>query len=416
MLEFYVQSKLRRGQFRECPASEYVDGFAGWMRSAGYKRRPGQLRLRGAAHLGCWAAARGVPTDRISEAVLGAFVRHLASCSCPHAFQGRGRSHQEGGQLFVTHLRAVGVVLSSPTPAAESEPPVLEQFSAWMRHHRGVRVSTLGNYLPLLHEFVVALGDDAVTYDAAGVRAFVLARAGRAGRGRAKSLVNAVRMFLRFLAVRGSCPADLPAAVPRIASWRLAALPRYLEADDIARLLVTCEPDTAAGARDRAVMLLCVRLGLRAGDVRDLRLGDVDWSRGRLRLLGKGRCETWLPLPQEVGDAILHYLERFRPAIGDDHVFLRVHAPLGPLPSSGPISKLVRRAIERAGIAAPSHGAHVLRHSAATVLLREDVSLDVIGAVLRHRSAESTAHYAKVDVARLWAIAQPWPAAGGAQC
>jgi len=414
MLEFYVQSKLRRGQLRECPAGRYVDGFAGWMRSAGYKRRPGQRRLRGAVHLGCWAAASSVPTDRISEAVLGAFVRHLASCSCPHAFQGRGRSHQEGGQLFVTHLRSVGV-LSSPTPVAESMPPVLEQFSAWMRHHRGVRDSTLGNYLPLLQEFVAALGDDAATYDAAGVRAFILARASRAGRGRAKSLVNVVRMFLRFLAVRGSCPADLAAAVPRIANWRLAALPRYLVANDI-RLLATCKPDTVAGARDRAVILLCARLGLRAGDVRDLRLGDVDWSRGRLRVLGKGRCETWLPLPQEIGDAILHYLERFRPAIGDDHVFLRVHAPLGPLLSSGPIAKLVRRAIERAGIAAPSHGAHVLRHSAATGLLREDVSLDVIGAVLRHRSVESTAHYAKVDVTRLRAIAQPWPAAEGAPC
>jgi hypothetical protein len=297
MLGFYVQSKLRRGQFRECPAGEYVEGFAGWLRSAGYKRRPGQLRLRGATHLGYWAAACGVPTERITEAVLGAFVRHLASCSCPHAFQGRDRSHQEGGQLFVKHLRAVGVVPSPPTPAVESLPPVLEQFSAWMRHHRGVRVSTLGNYLPLLHEFVVALGDDAAMYDAAGVRAFILARASRAGRGRAKSLVNAVRMFLRFLAVRGSCLADLAAAVPRIANWRLAALPRYLVADDIARLLATCEPGTAAGARDRAVMLLCVRLGLRAGDVRDLRLGDVDWSRGRLRVLGKGRCETWLPVP-----------------------------------------------------------------------------------------------------------------------
>ena len=93
MLEFYVQGKLRRGRFRECPACEYVDGFAGWLRSAGYKRRPGQLRLRGAAHLGYWAAACGVPTDRITEAVLGAFVRHLASCSCPHAFQARDRSH-----------------------------------------------------------------------------------------------------------------------------------------------------------------------------------------------------------------------------------------------------------------------------------------------------------------------------------
>jgi site-specific recombinase XerD len=132
--------------------------------------------------------------------------------------------------------------------------------------------------------------------------------------------------------------------------------------------------------------------------------------------MGKGRCETWLPLPQDVGDAVLHYLTRARPAIDDDHVFLRVYAPLGPLPSSGPISKLVRRALQRAAIDAPSMGAHVLRHSAATDLLRQGVSLDVIGAVLRHRCIESTAHYAKVDVAALQLVAQPWPADGGTPC
>jgi len=267
-----------------------------------------------------------------------------------------------------------------------------------------------------VQEFLATLGDDAAAYDAARVRAFILARASRVGRSRAKSVVNAVRMFLRFLAVSGHCPADLAAAVPRIAHWKLSSLPRYLAADDVARLVAACEPATAAGARDRAVLLLLARLGLRAGDVRDLRLGDLDWSRGRLRLMGKGRCETWLPLPQEVGDAILHYLTRFRPARADDHVFLRVYAPLGPLPSSGPIAKLVRRAIHRAGIAAPSRGAHVLRHSAATALLRQGASLDVIGAVLRHRCIESTAHYAKVDGALLRMVAPPWPAAGGPPC
>jgi site-specific recombinase XerD len=155
-------------------------------------------------------------------------------------------------------------------------------------------------------------------------------------------------------------------------------------------------------------------LGLRAGDVRDLLLSDIDWLQGRLRVMGKGRCESWLPLPQEVGDAVLHYLEHFRPRIDEAHVFLRVYAPLGPLPSSGPISKLVRRAIQRAGIQAPSMGAHVLRHSAATAMLREGVSLDIIGAVLRHRSMESTAHYAKVDAALLRAVTQSWPIEEGA--
>jgi integrase len=194
----------------------------------------------------------------------------------------------------------------------------------------------------------------------------------------------------------------------------LASLPRYIDAADVERLTATCDPGCAAGARDRAVILLLARLGLRAGDVRDLLLGDIDWSQGRLRVMGKGRCESWLPLPQEVGDAVWHYLEHFRPRIDDAHVFLRVYAPWGPLPSSGPISKLVRRAIQRAGIRAPSMGAHVLRHSAATAMLREGVSLDIIGAVLRHRCMESTAHYAKVDDALLQAVTQPWPIKEGA--
>jgi site-specific recombinase XerD len=131
--------------------------------------------------------------------------------------------------------------------------------------------------------------------------------------------------------------------------------------------------------------------------------------------MGKGRCETWLPLPQDAGDAVRHYVTCGRPASEDDHVFLRVYAPIGPLPSSGPIANLVRRALQRAGIDAPSKGAHVLRHSAATDLLRQGASLDVIGAVLRHRCIESTAHYAKVDVALLRMVAQPWPD-GEASC
>jgi integrase/recombinase XerD len=415
MLEFYVESEFRRCQLRQCPVGTHLEGFAEWLRSAGYKRRPGQLLLRGAAHLGHWIAARGVRAGDVHAEVLAAFAHHVPTCTCVHPFAGRDRYHREGAQHLVTHWQRVGVV-PSPTTAPKTVAPVVEQFSAWMRQHRGVRESTLGNYVPLVQEFLAALGDDAAAYDAARVRAFILAQTSRSGRSRAKWIVNAVRMFLRFLAVGGACPADLVAAVPVIAHWKLAALPRYLAASDIERLVAACAPATTAGARDRAVILLCARLGLRAGDVRELRLRDIDWARGRLRVMGKSRCETWLPLPQEVGDAILHYLTRFRPVSEDDHVFLRIYAPVGPLPSSGPISHLVGRALARAGIAAASRGAHVLRHSAATALLRQGVALDVIGAVLRHRCVESTAHYAKVDVTRLRAVAQPWPTAGGTPC
>lgn len=415
MLNFYVDTEFKLCQLRQCPVGTHLEGLAEWLRGAGYKRRPGQLLLRGAAHFGYWAAARDVRIGDVHEQVLAAFGRHVPRCTCVHSFRGRGRCHREGAQHLLAHLQRIDVAATSAF-SPESVQPVIEQFSTWFRRHRGVQESTLGNYVPLVREFVAAVGDDPATYDAAQVRAFTLAQAKNSGRGRIKSLVNAVRMFLRFLAVTGACSADLAAAVPRIAQWKLAALPRYLDATDVERLVARCTPTTTAGARDRAVVLLLARLGLRAGDVRNLRLGDIDWARGRIRVMGKGRCETWLPLPQEAGDAVLHYLTRYRPVSDSDHVFLRVYAPIGPLPSSGPISKLVRRSIERAQINTPLRGAHVLRHSAATALLRQGVALDVIGAVLRHRCVESTAHYAKVDVARLRAVAQPWPTIGAAPC
>lgn len=309
MLECYVESDFTLRQLRQCPAGPH---FADGLRSAGYRQRPAQLALRGAAHLSQWAAARGIPTARLGEATLDAFVDHLSTCGCPHPFRGRDSYHAPGAY--------------------------------------------------------------------------------------------------------GHCPAALIAAVPTVAAWKLASLPRYIGAADVERLVAACDPTHAAGARDRAVVLLLARVGLRAGDVRALRFAHIDWAQGRFRVIGKGRCETWLPLPQEVGDAIVHYVEQFRPASPDDHIFLRCYAPRGPLPSSGPISKLVRRAIQRAGIHTPSMGAHLLRHSAATEMLRQGASLDVIGAVLRHRCIESTAHYAKVDGSVLRAVAQPWPVEGGAPC
>jgi site-specific recombinase XerD len=415
MLEFYVESDFKLHQLRHCPVGGQMDSFAGWLHSASYKRRPAQLILRGAAHLGHWAWARGCPTERLDTEALDSFARHLPACACRHVFRGRDPYHTQGARRFFEHLQCLGILPAKAT-VPETIPPLVKSFSDWMRQHRGATESTVANYVPLVKEFLVACGDDAAAYDAARVRTFIFARASRFGRSRAKSTVNAVRMFLRFLAVYGHCAADLVGAVPGIAEWKLSSLPRYISANDIEQLVAACDAATASGARDRAVILLLARLGLRAGDVRDLRVADIDWSHGRLRVMGKGRSETWLPLPQEVGDAVLHYLEYFRPGVDDDHVFLRVHACLGPFPSSGPISKLVRRAIQRAGIKAPSMGAHVLRHSAATAMLRQGVSLDAIGAVLRHRCIESTAHYAKVDVAMLRLVAQPWPVNGRASC
>jgi integrase len=156
-------------------------------------------------------------------------------------------------------------------------------------------------------------------------------------------------------------------------------------------------------------MLMLVRLGLRAGDVTQLRLSDIEWQNGTLRVMGKGRYEVRLPLPQDVGEAILRYLERRPPVDHSDRVFLRHIAPFKPFITGDCVSSVVRGAMQRAGVVAPAKGAHLLRHTAATEMLRHGVPLDQIGLVLRHRSIDMTAYYAKVDVALLRQVAQPWP-------
>jgi len=188
-------------------------------------------------------------------------------------------------------------------------------------------------------------------------------------------------------------------------------MPRYLAAEQVNRLIAACDGDVVARRRDRAIVLLLARLGLRAGDVAQLRLADIEWRTGSLRVSGKSRYEVRLPLPQEVGDAIAAYLER-RPSTSEsDRVFLRTIAPCRPFRNGDGISSVVKRRMRGAGIVAPIKGAHVLRHTAATEMLRHGVPLEKIGLVLRHRGIDTTAYYAKADVALLKQIAQPWPEA-----
>jgi site-specific recombinase XerD len=217
-------------------------------------------------------------------------------------------------------------------------------------------------------------------------------------------------MFVRFLIANGHCAVGVDAAIPRLAHWRLAALPRSLQPDDVERIIASCDPASPVGRRDRAILLLLARLGLRAGDIAHLRLRDIDWRRAWLHVWGKSRRETRLPLSQEVGQAIVTYLQHGRLRPTSDALFVRCRAPLSALDSSGAVTAIVARALRRAGVTRPSRGAaHLLRHSVATSMLRHGASLQEIGVLLRHRSIETTQIYAKVDVAALQPIAQSWP-------
>jgi site-specific recombinase XerC len=220
-----------------------------------------------------------------------------------------------------------------------------------MRVHRGLADDTLARYRSLVMELLETLGNDPRQFDARRIRAFVIAQA-RRGPGRVKDVGLATRAFLRHLSTLGRCPTSLLDAVPAMAVWRLARLPKYLSAADVARVIASCRPATTAGSRDRAVLLLLARLALRAGDIVAMRTRDIDWREGTITVMGKSQRQSRLPLPQDAGDAILAYLRK-RPKVPTDRLFLRVHAPWRPLSKRGTVSAIVRGAIRRAGVDAP---------------------------------------------------------------
>lgn len=226
----------------------------------------------------------------------------------------------------------------------------------------------------------------------------------------AKTCTTGLRMFLRFLVAEGKCQIGLDAAIPSIAHWRLSSLPQYMQPDEVESVIRTCDPCTHTGSRDRAILLLLARLGLRAGDIVEMRLSDIDWIESWILVSGKSRRQTRLPLTQELGDAISNYLTNWRPPAATDKLFLCTLAPFRPFSCHSAVSIMVSRALDRADVkCAGRNAAHIFRHSAATSMLRQGASLQEIAQVLRHRSTSTTEIYAKVDILSLQEISQPWP-------
>jgi site-specific recombinase XerD len=387
-----------------------LSGFAAELMSCRYALLTTRDYVRSAAHLGRWMDTRRIAVGQITDATISAFADHRCRCRGA-AYHHRRRSHRYIGRVrrFVEHLRDHQIV-PTVVPAASTAPTALDGFGAWMIRHRGVKPKTVARYERLLWRLLPALGDDPTAYDAANVRRALLTAVQPVSRAYAKDYVTALRSYLRFLAVEQRCRPSLDRAVPTVPHWKLSALPRYLEAADVERTIAACDHGTAHGRRDRAILLLLARLGLRAGDIVAMRLHDLDWEVGSLRVSGKGRKEVLLPLPTDAGRAVLEYLVHGRPTTDLEQVFLCVNAPLRPFATSASVSDIVRFALKRAGITnPPSRGAHLLRHSAATMMLRAGASLDAIATVLRHQSRETTVQYAKVDIDLLQRVAQPWP-------
>ena len=410
MLSEYFESPFRIQKLRGGPDGRLLEDFVQELCQAGFAKITARRHIRAAEHLLYWAGRKGILSETFGEHTVDEFVRHLRRCRCKGYGRAKRSDLQKGARLFVGCLQRVGLLPAPIMQPAVEDPAVLVSFCRWMRQHRGTCDATLYNYGLHLRALLKTVGEDADKFEARSLRQFVQETSQRCGWAAAKQCTTAVRMFLRYLIAEGKCAAGLDACIPSLAHWRLSSLPRYLQPEEVEQVIASCDATTPVGARDRAILLLLARLGLRAGDILRLRLGDLDWEEASIRVSGKGRRQTSLPMTQEVGDAIVAYIKNGRRQTDTDALFIRSRAPFRAFADHCAISMIVAKAMRGAGVRCPSRGAaHVLRHSVASSMLRQGASLQEIAGVLRHRSITTTEIYAKVDVVALREIAQPWP-------
>ena len=362
-----------------------------------------------ACHFAEWLQRSNIALVNVDEKVMARFSQHRCRCRGIRRHKHVSAKYARRARRFIHFLAERGIVPSYTPKSSKVVNTQVSEFQEFLRHHRGISERTISRHSSMIMRLLPALGDDPQAYNAELIRKVIVSEAERSSRPYVQAMTKALRCYLRFLAANGLCQ-SLDRAVPTVPHWRLSALPLYLPAADVERLIASCDLTKTHGIRDKAILLLLSRLGLRAGDILGMRLDDVEWNEGALRVRGKGRREVRLPLPQDAGDALLEYLETARPLVDHDRIFLRSSAPYRPFADPASIADVVGLALRRARIAnPPSRGANLLRHSAATAMLRGGATLDAIGSVLRHQSPDMTAHYAKVDVVTLLQIAQPWP-------
>jgi site-specific recombinase XerD len=411
MLSEYFESPSRVHTLRCGPYGSWLEGFGSHLFQSGYSRITARQHIRSAEHLICWSGHRHISLLDIDGSALQRFRQHLSRCRCGRFSCFNHREILAGVELFLSHVQGIDHS-GSRARRIVAKPELWNRFCEWMTAQRGTTNQGLCNYRRPILNLLRCVGEDPTQLDAFRLRQFVVDECRGVSRAAVKHCTTAVRMFVRFLAAKDLCSVELLGAVPTVACWRLASLPRYLMEQDVERLIGSCNRSVAVGKRDRAILLLLARLGLRAGDIVHLRLQDIDWQNGGIYVSGKNRREARLPLSKEVGRAIVSYLQNGRPKTASDAVFVRSRAPFRAFASHCAVSVLVDRAIKRAGILRPGRGAaHLLRHSLASSMLRHGASLQDISTLLRHGSIETTQIYAKVDVTALKQIAQPWPEA-----
>lgn len=391
------------------PLAPFADAYRAELERRGYTPLSTVNELRQVGRLSLWLEAGGYRASELSEEKVERFLASQRAA-------GRHRSQwsRPGLVCLLEVLRDRGVLsLEEPAPSASPVDSLPASFERYLLVERGLATGTVRGYLAHARFFLDGLGsgDELAGLSAGEVTGAVLRKAASGVSVSAvQYFVSALRAFLRFCFLEGLLEEDLSQAALAVTGRRGQPLPKGIGRADARALLGACDRRSTLGRRDYALIVLLLRLGLRRGEVAALRLDDIDWHAGELLVRGKAGREDRLPLPADVGEAIASYLRRGRPASERREVFLRARPPFEPI-APGTVASTVRRACRRAGVA--EVGSHRLRHTAACEMVKAQVSLERIGQLLRHRSLQSTAIYARVDLDQLRALAQPWPQTGG---
>jgi site-specific recombinase XerD len=384
----------------------HVESYRAWLGQRGYTPHTVRNMLKDLGQVGLWMSGERLEEAQLDEDVMVAFL--AARCAAGH----RRVLGPRAMAPLLSYLREAGV-----TPVARPpETPLgalLAGYRTWLLQERGLAATTVLRYQNTACRFLLQQAMFGEVFDPGkltglDVNAFLLRECARVSAGSAKGRVAELRSVLRFLYLRGVTPLRLGTAVPPVGGWRLATLPPTMTTADVQLLLDSCDRGTCVGLRNFAIMTLVARLGLRSIEVARLQLRDVDWRAGELVVRGKGRRQDRLPLPTEVGEALVAYLSGDRAPQGAKNLFLTCRAPRGPI-RADLVGDVVERACLRVGL--PRVGPHRLRHALAAELLRQGASLVAISQVLRHQDLATTALYAKVDLTTLRQVAQPWPGA-----
>jgi site-specific recombinase XerD len=411
MLDLYFDRPAVRKRHRRGPLAPYIDGLAAALHERGYTRQTARLVLVRASTFSRYLSRIGIKTAKqVNDYVVGRFLRGLAS-------KGSHADAPRAMQIVLDHLRRSRTIPAAPASGQRARfARLLERYRQYLHDVRGVSQGAQRDYCRgarLLLEWLRRRRRTVSSLRASDLLRFVTELAGqRSTRSWRNRITSQPRVFLRFLRWDGILAADLARVIPKLPCWRLASIPRHLPWSTVRKFIDSIDTSHARGKRDKVVVLLVAILGMRGEEVRTLKLSDIAWRSGEIRLpKTKSQRAKALPLPREVGAALADYVLDGRPRFADPQVILRHAAPLGPLASPSAVGRIISRPLRRRRVKTPGRpGVQLLRHSLATRMVNAGVPIKQIADLLGHRSIDTTAIYTKVDLTRLAAVPLPFPA------